>query len=382
MREPVVVAPSRSLPGIERHPHARAVLAAAVDGPCGPRPSHAYLFHGPAGTGKRRIARELATVLLTAGSPDPVGARARVAHGTHPDLTWVVPSGAHEMLVGDIDEPVVAAASQTPFESSWRVFVLERADTLVEAAANKLLKTLEEPPGSVCLILLTDALEEVLPTVASRCQPVRFDPLAPEALAAELEGEGIGAEQARACARLALSDGLVARALARDDGPALRAAAERFARTAIAREEELPSADELLAVGRARGERVQTEMAARALEDADLVTAQDRRRLETEWTERARRARRRAETGALDLALQLMALWFRDLTAVAHGAPELACHSDRAGTLAHDAAGADPACLTRAIALVEETRQRLLVNVTEPLALDALANRLRSVLAA
>jgi DNA polymerase-3 subunit delta' len=66
----------------------------------------------------------------------------------HPDLTWVTPSGAHEILVSDIDEPVSAPPARTPFESSRRVFVIERADELGDEAANRMLKTLEEPPRS------------------------------------------------------------------------------------------------------------------------------------------------------------------------------------------------------------------------------------------
>ena len=62
-------------------------------------PSHAYLFHGPGGAGKRALAREFAATLLAQGAPDPASAQARALAGVHPDLTWVVPSGAHEILV-------------------------------------------------------------------------------------------------------------------------------------------------------------------------------------------------------------------------------------------------------------------------------------------
>ena len=115
------------------------------------RPSHAYLFHGPSGTGKRTVARAFAAALLTDGARDPDGVAERVARDTHPDLTWVTPSGAAEMLVGDIEEPVVAAATRTPFESSRRVFVIEGADAMNDQAANRMLKTLEEPPPFVHL---------------------------------------------------------------------------------------------------------------------------------------------------------------------------------------------------------------------------------------
>src|SRR4051794_11299556 len=206
------------LAGTEHHPHARAVLRTEA-------PSHAYLFHGPAGAGKRAVAREFAAQLLAG---EDASARARVMSGAHPDLTWVTLSGAAEMLVGDV-EPVVAAASHTPFEAPRRVFVIESADRLIEPAANKMLKTLEEPPAFAHLVLLTDRPGNVLPTIASRCQHVRFDALAPEQLAERLRG--VEPPTALACARLALGDGERAERLAAR--PALRAGAETFARAAL-----------------------------------------------------------------------------------------------------------------------------------------------------
>jgi DNA polymerase III subunit delta' len=365
------------IPGAEHHPHARAVLEPAL---AAGRPSHAYLFHGPAGVGKRRVAREVAALLLCDGVADPAGARIRVEHGAHPDLTWIAPSGAHEMLVGDV-EHVVGDAVRTPFEATRRVFVLEAADTLVEAAANKLLKTIEEPPPFVHLILLTDRLGEVLPTVASRCQPVRFDPLPPGVLAERLGERAVPLEVATACARLALGDGEKALALAVGDGPALRAAAERLARTALNPAGAPPEPwDELLASSRRAGEKAKAEMEERAEAEKALVPAKERRRVDTAYAERGRRAQRRAATATLDLGLQLTALWFRDLAAVAWGAGELASHSDRAGSLAQDAAGRDPLRLRVAVELVEDTRRRLLLNVSEGLALEALAHRLAAAL--
>jgi DNA polymerase-3 subunit delta' len=72
---------------VERHPHARAVLRAAL--PPDGAPSHAYLFHGPAGAGKREAARAFAAELLAEGAADPASARRRAIVGVHPDLTWV-----------------------------------------------------------------------------------------------------------------------------------------------------------------------------------------------------------------------------------------------------------------------------------------------------
>ena len=84
----VGVSAPAALPGTEDHPHARMVLASAL---ASGAPSHAYLFHGPPGTGKRAAARALAAELLAEGAPDPDNVRRRVEHGTHPDLTWVMP---------------------------------------------------------------------------------------------------------------------------------------------------------------------------------------------------------------------------------------------------------------------------------------------------
>jgi DNA polymerase III subunit delta' len=358
---------------LDAHPHAAAVLGAALrpDG----RPAHAYLLHGPAGSGKRDAAREFAAELLADGAADPDGARARVRHGSHPDLTWVAPSGAHEMLRRDVDESVVAAAARTPFEARRRVFVLEGADTMNDEAANALLKTLEEPAEYVVLLLLTDRPTQVLPTIASRCQPVRFDAPSSEALAARLESRGVAPEAARACARLSLGDGDRALALALGDGPALRARAEAFARAPLHGAAGQPWKP-LLEQARALGGKAREAVEAALQEELAYLPRKEHRRRTTEYGERARRAERRAETGALDHALQLAGLWYRDLACVAAGAPELAHHTDRADALAEDAAGRSPAVLRAAVDLVEDTRARLPLNVSYELALEALAYRL------
>ena len=365
-----------ALASLETHPHAAAVLGAALT----QSPSHAYLFHGPAGTGKRSAARAFAAELLSRDAPDPDGARARVLSGSHPDLTWVAPSGAHIMLRGDIDQAVVAQVSHTPFEASYRVFVLERVDTMDDPAANTLLKTLEEPPGYVVLILLTDRPTQVLPTIASRCQPVRFDPLAPDALAARLEAAGVEPGAARACARLSLGDGERALALALGEGPALRSRAEAFARAPL--HAQVASAqpwNELLGAARKLGQAAESEVEAALAEELEYLPKKEHRRKQTEFTERSRRAARRAETGAIDHALQLAGLWYRDLGCLAAGAGELVLNSDREEALGADALD-DGAALREAVDLVEDTRARLPFNVSYDLALQALAYRLEALL--
>ena len=372
------------LEALERHPNARAVLGPALAADA--RPSHAYLFHGPGGAGKRTVAREFAARLLAQGAPDPASAQARALAGAHPDLTWVVPSGAHEILVSDIDEPVVAAATRTPFESSCRVFVIESADQLGDESANRLLKTLEEPAGFVHLILISDRLADVLPTIRSRCQTVRFEPPSVEELAGELAASGTDAAAAEAYARLSLGDAGRARELAAPEGGELRARAQELVRRALAGEVGAAAPwDGLLATVRARGERVRVELEERQADELELLPGRDRKRAETEWGDRVRRVRRRVETGALELALDLVETWLIDLVALAHGAADLVRNSDRLSELHADAdrgRGTDVAALQRAIELVEDTRQRFELNVSEDLALEALTYRLEHVLAA
>jgi DNA polymerase-3 subunit delta' len=109
--------------------------------------------------------------------------------------------------------------------------------------------------------------------------------------------------------------------------------------------------------------------------ELELYSTSDRKRVQTEWTERARRARRRGETEALDLALALVSLWFADLFRLACGQEDLIRHYDRRAQLIADA-GRDPHYLRSAVELVEDTRLRFKLNVSEELACEALAYKL------
>jgi len=361
---------SAALPGIERHPHARALLTPAL--PPG-RASHAYLFAGPAGAGKREIARAFAAALIADGASADSEAAARVTRGTHPDLTWVTPSGAAEMLVSDIDEPVVAAATRTPFEARRRVFVIERAETLGDATANRLLKTLEEPAEFVHLILLTARPADVLETVASRCLLVRFEAPSVEQLAGELRERGVAPEQAQACARLALGDGERAAALALGEGPALREAAERYATAALRDELARRPWAALLELSERAGAGASAELAQRQAQELELLPRSERARAEREHQDALRRTARRHAQAALDLGLATAGLVYRDAAILAHGAGELVHATDRWAALEELAREQAPARLQRALALVEGAREALALNATEELTLESLA---------
>lgn len=363
------------LGGVEQHPHARALLLPALP-PTG-APSHAYLFHGPAGTGKRRVAKAFAVALLADGARDPEGVEERVARDAHPDLTWVTPSGASEVLVSDIDEAVVGAVAHTPFESKRRVFVIEAAGTMNDQAANRLLKTLEEPPEFAHLILLAEHSEDVLPTIASRCQLVRFDPLASEVVERRLLAADatIDPARARACAGLAAGDGRLAERLAGEEGAALRESAERYVRVACGEVEGERPWEALLDAAKIAGTDAGTAATERLREQAELLPSKERRKHEREGADIVRRGERRARTATLDLGLRLVELWLRDMWCVAVGAPEVVLAGDRLDELTSEA-GRDPGALLTGVELVRDTRLRLTVNVSEELALEALFYRL------
>jgi DNA polymerase-3 subunit delta' len=366
----------------DHQPSVRMALAAALEAP-----SHAYLFTGPAGVGKRATARAFAAELLARDAPDPDDARRRALAdpSPHPDLVWLNPPGTQH-LVDAVREQVIGASVYRPFEGGRRVFVIAEADAMAEESQNALLKTLEEPAEFAHLILVSSEPEGLLETVRSRCQTVSFGALTPEALDAALaeRDPSLGADERLAVARLAGGDLRRAGFLVTAEGRQLRAGAERCARTARAGDlAGAPWAD-VLAAADAAGGRAADEFRSDAEELAEQAgeergTAARKRAREAE--EGARRASRRARTAALDLALALIGAWLRDLIAVAEGAPELALNADRSKELGDDAEGLDSRRARRAGELVLDTRRRLQVNVSEELALEALLYRMEFLLA-
>jgi DNA polymerase III subunit delta' len=365
---------SALLEATEHQGRARVTLSAALAA----QPSHAYLFRGPRGSGKRAAARAFAAEVLATASSDPEDARRRALldPSPHPDLVWLAPAGAQHM-VEEVRERVIRAAAYRPFEGGKRVFVIEAAEAMRDESQNALLKTLEEPPGFVHLILLSSDQEGLLETVASRCQVVDFAPLPAEVLERELAAEGHAPEEAAAAAHLAAGDLERARLLLGDAGRQLRADVERCVSAALAGE--CAGAPWKALLDRAKAAGDDAEAAAR--EELEEESKAGIKRSAKDISDAARRVGRRRRTEILALAFELCATWLRDLAAVASAAEEVVFNRDRLEALRPQAQGLDAAAARSGAELVQETRRRLDLNVSEELALEALFFRLESLLA-
>jgi DNA polymerase-3 subunit delta' len=199
------------------------------------------VFSGPQGVGKRLTAIALAQALNCdrpqAGAlpVDACGACApctRIARGVHADVLLLEPGDSGSIKVDQVRE-AIDRAGYRPFEGRRRVVLVEEADAVQADTQNVLLKTLEEPPPASVFVLITARPDMLLPTVRSRCQRLRFGPLAPSEVAAILvRNHGFGEGDARAAA--ALSDGSVGAALAAgaEDAVEAREAAARLLQAA------------------------------------------------------------------------------------------------------------------------------------------------------
>ena len=150
---------------VEGQPRVRDFFAAAVREH---RVGHAYLFLGAPGSGQQEAAMALAECLVCPkGGCDSCDECIRVAHRTHPDVHWLSPEGASGYVVEQVRQ-LIADVSLAPVRANAKVYILDRVDTLREASANALLKTIEEPPEGVVFILMARTADAVLPTISSR----------------------------------------------------------------------------------------------------------------------------------------------------------------------------------------------------------------------
>jgi DNA polymerase-3 subunit delta' len=337
---------------------------------------HAYLFVGPEGVG-----RELAAIALAAALNCPDGGCgecpvcAKVLRRAHPDV-WMIEAQGAQILVDQVRE-VRMSAYRSPLEGRSKVFVIEDAHRLNPAAANALLKVLEEPPGDVVFVLVTASPEDLLPTVVSRCRRVDFHPLGPAEIRRVLVDHH-GADPALAD-WAARAGGDLSRALrfVKDpDAPDRRAGhveiPGRLVRGGVGEAISVAAeiAQEADAASAALAVRQKHEM-AQALEafgDA-RGTGAARKRIE----DRHKREARRLETEVLDSALRDVASFYRDVLLVGSGSdPDVLVNTEMNDRLQRAAGVADPGWLVWALDRIEATRRSLTRNVQAALALEAL----------
>jgi DNA polymerase-3 subunit delta' len=179
------------------------------------RLAHAYLFAGPEGVGKRLVALAVARVLFCAkgtGCGECAACR-KLDHRNHPDL-HVLEADGSSIKIEQI-RAIQRDLSLRPCEGSRKVCLIEAAELMTVAAANALLKTLEEPRGDTLLILLTSHPQRLLETIRSRCQLLNFARQPQELLRTTLQTQ-LGVDDAEAHVLAALSEGSFKKAFGKD----------------------------------------------------------------------------------------------------------------------------------------------------------------------
>ncbi|MCX8065856.1 MAG: DNA polymerase III subunit delta' [Candidatus Hydrogenedentes bacterium] len=180
------------------------------------RITHAYLFWGPEGVGKKLTAKAFAKSVLCSNREE-MGCNncsncSRIEKECHPDLIIIKPTGKTRLISVENIEEINALAQFRPYEGNRRFVVFEEAERIGIPAQNHFLKTLEEPPSNTTFILITPNPGLILQTVRSRCQPVRFNRLHPNTIKSLLiKIASLGIEEARTISNI--SQGQISRSL-------------------------------------------------------------------------------------------------------------------------------------------------------------------------
>ncbi|WP_430620543.1 DNA polymerase III subunit delta' [Enterococcus sp. DIV0800] len=174
------------------------------------RMAHAYLFEGDQGTGKAELAlwfvKHLFCLNLQAGMPcEKCNNCLRINSKDHPDVVEIEPDG--QSIKVDQIRALQSELAKSGFESAKKVVIIHQAEKMNLNSANSLLKFLEEPPANFMIILETQSLGKILPTIRSRCQIIHFQALSKERLQARLEADQLPTKTAQLLANLTNSYG-------------------------------------------------------------------------------------------------------------------------------------------------------------------------------
>jgi DNA polymerase-3 subunit delta' len=346
---------------LERVPGQEAAIAFLIQ--AAERPHHAYVLAGPEGSGKSLAARAFVAALLCRDGGCGSCRDCRLAlEDRHPNVFVVEPEG-RDIHVDTVRDEVWHPAYRTAPEPGRKVFVIREADRLSPAAADTLLKVLEEPPADAVLLLLSARAHELPDTVLSRCHVVPFTALSEPFVVDVLTGEGTDEVRARLAARLTGGNLGRARRLANDpNGLAFRDAAVRAVQAATSGPAgALQAADLVLGAATEYRKHLKDELAEELAPFRDEGGGAEEtyraaiRRIEI----RFHRRERRAERDYVDWVLLAVSSLLRDRVAVAAGAgPELAMNPD----LEPDA-GLGLTRAARGLAATEEARAALAEDV-------------------
>ena len=350
-------------------PRVREFLRASV---ATGRVTHAYLFTGPAGSNKTQSAYALAAALLCENSGCAAcDVCARVSARKHPDVRYFAPEGAAGYLIEQIRD-IVADTALAPIQASRKVYILDRVDLLGTAAANAFLKTLEEPPSDVVLILLGRTRESVLPTIVSRCSVVPFRHI-PAAEASAILAQRTGAAPELAKIAIEACGGSITRGIEflRSNE---RLAFRRDVLQALCR---LDTADlwdvvgmagQLVVSAKAPLDSVREANEARLAENADFLGKSAIRQIEA-------RNKRELSAKSAESFRQISAItasFLRDVLAVCAETPDLVINYDVKEEVASIAARTSEPNVVRALEAVKAFDEALVHNVSPETCLDAM----------
>lgn len=343
--------------------------------------SHAYLLVGPPGAGKKTAARALAcAVMCDDGGCGSCRVCYRIKKGQHPDVRLFEPEGAASYLLDEQIRPLIHDVQMRPVEASHTFYVLDQADMFNDSCANALLKTLEEPPPHAVMILLAPRYDSVLPTIASRCQVVRFSRVSPSEAARLLETRtGAGPEEAAAA--LAATGGVLVRAAEFLASSGRQAARDRM--LAILKDlavfdelDVLTSAKALLALAKAPVDELKVAQAAEIKQREEFSGASVGKAVEG----RHKRELTAREREGIAEVLNIAESWLRDCLAISQGVEDLVANRDVIDAMQEVGAVITPGACARALNAVNEARRRISYNVSPQLAVEAMLFDIREVL--